>query len=273
MQIEIRALHHLYPSGVKALRGIDLQIADRRPLAIIGQNGAGKTTLVKHLNGLLLPTSGDVLIDGADTRTQSTARWSRRVGYIFQNPDDQLFESSVRRELEFGPRRLGMDEIATQSLVEYAAEITGLLDKLETHPHDLPPTWRKLVAIGSIVAMDPELVILDEPTTGQDVRGNQLLAQVVDALVEAGKTLITISHDMRFVAAHFQRVVVMCEGKVILDAPVREAFAQPDILARTFVTPPPMTRLGQRLGFQETVLNVPELIQACERRIEGKRRV
>jgi energy-coupling factor transport system ATP-binding protein len=260
MAIEISDLHHTYPGGVEALRGIDLEVADNTSVAIIGQNGAGKTTLVKHLNGLLHPTSGTVLIDGSDTRTRTTASWSRTVGYVFQNPDDQLFREEVQSELEFGPKRLGMKNPEMQQHIEYSLDITGLESEARTHPYDLPRPQRKFVAIASVLAMNPEIIILDEPTTGQDLRGTRTLTHIVDSLLERGKTVITISHDMKFVAEHFDRVVALCRGEVIADGPTREVFGRPKELARTFVSPPPITQLVQTLGFDRTLLSVPEFL-------------
>jgi len=269
MKIEIKDLNHTYPNGVVALKKINLVIEGQSSIAIIGQNGAGKTTLVKHLNGILLPTAGDVLIDNVSTRTQSIARWSRRIGYIFQNPDDQLFQNSVRKELEFGPKRLGLDKEQIEKEIQYSSEISGLAKVLDSHPYDLPPTQKKMVAIASIIAMDPEVLVLDEPTMGQDMRGNQLLAELINKLLEAGKTLITISHDMKFVASYFDRVIVLCKGDVILDGTTREAFGQPDILALTYVAPPPMTRLAQRIRYEKTVLNINEFVQETESKIRS----
>ncbi len=264
MKIQINDLHHVYPTGEEALKGITLTLEGTEPIAIIGQNGSGKTTLVKHFNGILRPTSGDVLINGESINTRSTAKWSRFVGYMFQNPDDQLFLDSVRKELEFGPKRLRMDEAHIKEMVDYAAELCGLAKCLDKHPFDLAPTQKKFCTIASIISMDPEVFILDEPTSGQDVLGARQLADVVHALTEKGKLCITISHDMKFVANNFKRVIVLCNGRVLLDAPTAEAFTQVDKLAESYVSPPPLTRIAQAVGFQRAIFTLPDFIHECQ---------
>jgi energy-coupling factor transport system ATP-binding protein len=164
----ISDLYFTYPAGVDALRGISLTIESGEQVAIVGQNGAGKTTLVKHLNGLLQPTRGQVLIGDWNTREHSVAKLARRVGYVFQNPDEQLFSKNVGTEVAFGPRNLGYDGDQVQALVRDALAMTELSDKTETNPYDLSATWRKMVALASIISMDTDIVIFDEPTTGQD---------------------------------------------------------------------------------------------------------
>lgn len=164
MRLELKGMKHVYPTGDEALKGIDLVIEGNEPVAIIGQNGAGKTTLVKHFNGILRPTSGQVLVNGEDINSRSTAQWSKTVGYVFQNPDDQLFLDSVRKELEFGPRQIGMDEDRIKELLDWTARLCGLEDKLEEHPFDLTATEKKFCTVASIIMMDPQALVFDEPT-------------------------------------------------------------------------------------------------------------
>ena len=262
MKIELQALEHAYPGGDKALDGVDLTLDGNEPVAIIGQNGAGKTTLVKHFNGILRPTGGKVLIDGIDVNERSTAEWSRSVRYVFQNPDDQLFLESVRKEFEFGPRQIGMSDQDIAHRVDSIAELVGLTKKLDVHPFDLTPTEKKFCTIGAVIMMDPSVVIFDEPTCGQDASGNARLARIIERLKAHGRLCITISHDMKFVTANFSRVIVMYHGRVLLDGQAREVFAQTDTLRRSFVTPPPVTRVAQGAGLKETVFSVPVFINA-----------
>ena len=260
MKIDISNLQFSYPNGVQALRGISLTIESGEQVAIVGQNGAGKTTLVKHLNGLLQPTSGQVLIGDWDTTKYSVAKLARRVGYVFQNPDEQLFSKTVGAEVAFGPKNLGFDEEQVRALVKDALTLTELSDKTETNPYDVSVTWRKMVAVASILSMDTEIVIFDEPTTGQDAVNIARTAQVIAELRRRGKTIITITHDIDFCAENFERVIAMAQGKILLDGKANDVLGQDKILATTYVDPPQLTRLGKRLNFDKTVRNQEEFL-------------
>jgi energy-coupling factor transport system ATP-binding protein len=265
MNIEIKDLHFTYPAGIEALRGISLTIAAGEQVAIVGQNGAGKTTLVKHFNGLLQPTIGQVLIGDLDTTRHSVAKLASRVGYVFQNPDEQLFSRNVGAEVAFGPRNLGFDPERLEALVSDALKLTQLSDKTETNPYDLSATWRKMVALASIISMDTEIVIFDEPTTGQDAVNVRRIASVIAELRKRGKTVITITHDIDFCAENFERVIAMSQGKILLDGRANEVLGQEEILARTYVDPPQLTRLGKRLGFKDPVRNQEEFLNALKK--------
>jgi energy-coupling factor transport system ATP-binding protein len=264
MNIEIKDLHHTYPGDIKALNGISLTIAAGEQIAIVGQNGAGKTTLVKHLNGLLQPTSGSVLIGEWDTKEHPVAKLASRVGYVFQNPDEQLFTKNVHQEVSFGPENLGYEAEKVEALVEDALTLTRLDDQKETNPYDLSPTWRKMVALASIISMDTPIIIFDEPTTGQDAANIERMAYAIAALHERGKTVITITHDIDFCAENFERVIALSKGKVLLDGPANEVLGQEEILAQTYVNPPQLTRLGLRLGLAEVVRNQGEFLKALK---------
>ena len=260
MKIEIKDLQFSYPTGVQALRGVSFNIEPGEQVAIVGQNGAGKTTLVRHLNGLLHPTSGEILIGDWDTRKVSVAKLASRVGYVFQNPDEQLFSRDVKTEVAFGPKNLKYPSDQVQSLVDEALAMTELSDKTETNPYDLSPTWRKMVAIASVIAMDTPIVIFDEPTTGQDAANIARIANVIKVLHERGKTVITITHDIDFCAENFERVIAMSQGKILLDGNANDVFGQEEILATTYVDPPQLTRLGKKLGFKKTIRNEGEFL-------------
>jgi energy-coupling factor transport system ATP-binding protein len=264
MKIEIQDLHFTYPTGLKALRGISLTIDSGEQVAIVGQNGAGKTTLVKHLNGLLQPTSGSVRIGDWDTKEHSVAKLAKRVGYVFQNPDEQLFSKNVGTEVAFGPKNLGFNGDQVQASVKDALALTELSDKTETNPYDLSPTWRKMVALASIISMDTDIVIFDEPTTGQDAMNVARIANVIKALRGRGKTVITITHDIDFCAENFERVIAMAQGKILLDGKANDVLGQEETLATTYVDPPQLTRLGKRLGFKEMVRNESEFLAALK---------
>ena len=260
MDIQVDSLSFTYPSGVVALRGVSLRIPSGISLAMIGQNGAGKTTLVKHFNSLLQPTSGAVKVGGWDTREHTPAELASRVGYVFQNPDDQLFQSTLRKEVMFGPGNLGWEVDQIEERTRRALEMVGLAHAADQHPYDLSPGERKRAAMAAILAMDTPILILDEPTTGQDHGGIALIGSIVNDLRSQKKTIITISHDIDFCAEHFERVAVLANGQLLLEGPAREVLAQEDLLAKTYVEPPQLIRLAKRLGMQNMPLNVEEFI-------------
>jgi energy-coupling factor transport system ATP-binding protein len=265
MKIEVKDLRFTYPTGVEALRGIWLTIDSGEQVAMVGQNGSGKTTLVKHLNGLLQPTSGSVSIGTWDTQKVSVAKLAARVGYVFQNPDEQLFSRTVEQEVAFGPRNLGFDRRKTDKLVKDALKLVELSDKKDMNPYDLSPTWRKMVALASIISMDTPIVVLDEPTTGQDAVNVARIAHVIAELRKRGKTVITITHDIDFCAENFDRVVALSQGQILLDGPAANVLGQEDVLARTYVDPPQLTRLGKRLGFKKTTRTQQEFLAALKK--------
>ncbi len=252
--IACRGLAYAYPSGVRALDGLDLDIGAGRRVAIIGQNGSGKTTLVRHLNGLFKPLEGSVMVGALDTRETRVARLAAVVGLTFQDPDRQIFAGSVRAEVAFGPRNLGLRGQELESAVSSALEAVGLADERDTNPYDLGYSRRKLLTIASVLAMRTPIVVLDEPTTGQDARGVQTIERIVAALGAAGRTVIAVSHDLRFVAETFERVVVMRDGRIVLDGTPEEVFAEEawPILRSTNLDPPYAARVGARLGLGST---------------------
>ncbi|MGH2406814.1 MAG: ABC transporter ATP-binding protein [Candidatus Limnocylindrales bacterium] len=259
--IRLSGLTHRYGSLV-ALQEVDLEIAPGESMAIVGQNGSGKTTLVKHLVGLLRPDAGRVLLDGEDVAGRSIATLARTVGYAFQDPDDQLFSGSVAREVAFGPTNLKLTAADRARLVDQAMAVVGLTADAATNPYDLDLAARKLVALASVCAMDPAILVLDEPTTGQDRPGVARVGAVVDAFIAAGRTVVAVTHDMEFAARHFGRVVVMREGTVVADGPPREIFA-PDnasLLASTALRLPPVAELAALLGMAGAPLTVAELL-------------
>jgi energy-coupling factor transporter ATP-binding protein EcfA2 len=265
--IAVRQLRHRYPGGIEALRDVDLDIPPGQAVAIVGQNGSGKTTLVKHLNGLLRPDAGSVAIAGADIAERPVHDIARVVGFVFQNPDDQLFERSVEREVGFGPRNVGLPAAGVADAVAAALAIVGLEDLRAVNPYDLGLSTRKLVALASVLAMQPAVLILDEPTTGQDGPGVARVGAVVDACRAAGRTVVAITHDMEFAAEHFERIVVMREGRIAADGTPEDVFAPraADVLASTGLEPPVSADIGARLGIGSTPTEAA-LVTALARR-------
>jgi energy-coupling factor transport system ATP-binding protein len=270
MNISLENVSFTYPSGVTALRQVSLMIATGEAVAIIGQNGAGKTTLVKHLNGLLRPGEGRVLIGDWDTREQTVARLARRVGYVFQDPDDQLFESAVWAEVAFGPRNLGRSEEEIEAAVTAALNQVQLEAVAQTHPYDLHAAQRKRVALAAVLAMQTPIIIFDEPTTGQDSRGVALIGAIIESLKQDGRTVLTISHDIDFCAEHFPRVVVMANGQVLADGPATAVLGQTELLAQTAVQPPQLARLAAALGLPTTPLTVAAFLDQLATRVSSK---
>ncbi len=247
-------LVHIYPGGTRALDGVDLTVHRGERVAIIGQNGSGKTTLVRHFNGLLRPTEGRVLVDGADAASQRVATLSRLVGLAFQDPDRQIFAGKVRAEVSFGPRNLGKSGAELERAIDAALAATGLENDASTNPYDLGYSRRKLLALASILAMGTPVVILDEPTTGQDARGVERVRHIVERLASDGRTVVAVSHDMRFVAETFDRVVVMRDGRIVLDSTPDVVFGEAawPALASTYLEPPVAATIGARLGLGST---------------------
>jgi energy-coupling factor transport system ATP-binding protein len=252
--IELEDVSFAYPDGTQALSHVGLRIEPGESLAVVGQNGSGKSTLARHLNGLLRPTSGRVLLDGRDVRGVHVAVLAQRVGLAFQNPDRQLFAGRVSTEVAFGPKNLGVRGVALDERVSAALDAVGLSADAASNPYDLGYSRRKLLALASVLAMRTPVLVLDEPTTGQDARGSARVRAVVAAAGHEGRTVIAISHDMCFVAECFGRVVVMRAGRVVLDGPPEMVFGEPawPQLRATFLEPPPAAVAGARLGLGST---------------------
>ncbi len=264
--IEYTRVHFTYPSGTPALNGVDLTIQAGEAAAIIGQNGAGKTTLVKMVNGLLHPSAGTVRLLGEDISGKTTAALARTVGFVFQNPRTQIFLGSVEAEVAFGPKNLGFPAERVQQQVEAALEQVGLSGKRQTHPYELTPVERKLLTIASIVSMDPQVLILDEPTGGLDSPSVNRVVAVVERLRALGRTVLTVTHDMDFVARCFERVVVMSRGEIVASGPTREVFSQHERLAETYLEPTAISALAAASGLPKTLITVPEMVEYLKNR-------
>lgn len=266
-ELEAQGLVHVYPSGVRALDGVDLSITPGSRLAIVGQNGSGKSTLIRHFNGLLRPTAGRVLLDGADARRLRVAQLAAHVGIAFQDPDRQLFAASVLDEVRFGPRNLGMSETTVRQAAGEALELTGLTADASRNPYDLGRARRKLLSVASVLAMRTAVLILDEPTTGQDAVGTERIKSVIASCAASGRTVVAVTHDMELVAEAFERVVVMRAGRVILDASTAEAFAEDNrgTLRSTNLEPPLAARAAAALQIAGAV-TVADVVAELVRR-------
>jgi len=252
IEVAVEDLVHDYPGGVRALDGVTLRIGAGESVALVGQNGSGKTTLVRHLDGLLRPTAGRVLVGGADASGLRVAELAAQVGLVFQEPDRQIFAGTVRREVEFGPQNIGLRGDALNAAVRDALSAVGLSGEGMTNPYDLGASRRKLLAVASVLAMGTPVLVLDEPTTGQDRSGVARIRQVVAEAHAAGRTVIAVSHDLRFVAETFERVVVLRAGRVVLDDTPARTFAAEhwDTLRDTGLEPPLAAVVASRLGLK-----------------------
>jgi energy-coupling factor transport system ATP-binding protein len=260
--IDLRAATYTYPNGHQAVDGIDLAIGPGEAVAIIGHNGAGKTTVAKLMNGLFRPTGGDVIVDGRSTKEQTTGQISRIIGYVSHNPDDQIFHNDVGSEIAFGPRMLGIRGPELRARIDEAARIAGIADLLNDNPYNLPSSRRKFVAIASTLAMGGRAFVLDEPTAGQDKAGMEVISAIVGRLISRGVTVVTISHDIQFVADTFERVVVMAGKKIIADGSKREVLWNRPILDQAGLRQTLITDLARRLSLGPGPLTVADMVQA-----------
>ena len=272
MAIVFSHVSFAYANAVLAVEDVSFTVNDGERLAIVGQNGAGKTTTVKLMNGLLKPTSGTVSVDGAATADRSTASIAATVGYVFQNPDDQIFSSTVRDELEYMPRYRQWDDAKREERVARAARLTGIEAYFESNPNDLPLVIRKFVAIAAILVGECKYLVLDEPTAGLDRPGQRRLAALIDELEADGVAVVTITHDMRFVAQTFKRVIAMANCRIIADGSCSSLFARDDLLKEASIRRPELAQLAKDLGLSDTALSlndianlIPELPQAARR--------
>jgi energy-coupling factor transport system ATP-binding protein len=245
--LSIKNLKHVYPDGTEALHGVSLDVREGEYLLIIGQNGAGKSTLVKHFLKLLDPTEGQVLIDGAPTEELEMADLARRIGYVAQNPDNQIFNATVEEEISFALKNLDYEEDEVIARTNESLKSMGLEDVRERHPLSLPKGDRARVVIAAILAMQPEIVIFDEPTTGQDYRGAKYILEISKRLHQMGKTVIVITHHLYLMPEYAERVIVMGKGTLLLDADLRQAFHQTSVLESTFLSAPQAVRMAQTI--------------------------
>jgi energy-coupling factor transport system ATP-binding protein len=246
--IQVRGLWFGYGEGPAVLRGLDLAISQGQVVALVGANGSGKTTLCKHLNGLLRPQQGQVLVMGQDTAGCSIGELARQVGYLFQHPEQQIFSASVGQEIAFGPRNQGLTAGIVQARVEEALARFDLAAVAERPPSILGYGLRRRITLASLAAMDPPILVLDEPTVGLDASGLEEMVEWLGEVQARGRTILLVTHDMALAARLAGRMIVLEAGHVIADGPPADLFRQPEILARTSLAPPPVARLAQALA-------------------------
>jgi energy-coupling factor transport system ATP-binding protein len=265
--IKCENLLHIYPRGnVTAIRDINLEIHAKEIIGVIGQNGSGKTTLVKHFNGLLKPTEGKVYIKGMDTGPMRVQELAAHVGYVYQNPNHQLFARTVQEELDFGPKNLGLSEEEVIERREHAIEFFGLEEIRDLHPYRIGFPLRKLVGMASTFTMRPSVFILDEPTTGQDNITTRKVYRLIERLREEGATVLCVAHDMILLAEVVERMIVLRDSVLIADSTPKEVFADQEMMASTHLIPPQITDLSLRLRkdkekLEDVVLSIEEMVE------------
>lgn len=268
--VEVRDLWYRYESQDWALRGVNLNIFPGEFVAIIGQNGAGKTTLVKHFNGILSPVKGNVIINGKEAVSIPFEDMATQVGYCYQNPDHQIFNLTVKDELEFGLRKRNLPEEEISQRVEQVLDIVGLKGSELEYPFSLSRGHRQKLAVGTILAMNPPVMIIDEPTTGMDWKGGELMMNLIRDLHQSGRTIVMITHDMRIVAAYASRVIVMVEGQIITEGTPKEVFVQSAVLKKAFLEAPQITRIAEALapyGVPPDILTIEEAVKAISQKM------
>lgn len=262
--IELKNCSYSYDDLVPALEGVSCSIETGRWAALIGENGSGKSTLAKLCNGLVRPQQGRVLINGEDIAGRTVGEAAREVGFLFQNPDHQIFAPTVREEIAFDLRNLGFPREEIERRIGEALALFGLTPYADRPPAVLGYGLRRQVTLASVLARRPSILILDEPTTGLDWETTQLLLDHVGEQHDAGCTVLLITHDMRLVAERASDVLLLHQGHLVAAGTTREVFAQPELLARASVSPPPITRLSQMLrpsGMSGESLSVEEFSQ------------
>lgn len=258
------------PRRILALKGVTLRVPEGQFAAVVGQNGSGKTSLARCISGYLRPTRGRLRVAGTEVWRLRPAQRATRVGYVFQNPDHQLFRERVWDDVAFGPQNLGASADQIHESVEQVLRRLELWDKRELHPFQLSRGDRQRLAIAAIIVMRPQILIVDEPTTGQDMaRSREIMDLLARLNRDHGMTILTITHVMELVAEYARWVIVMHDGRVLLDGPPRQVFSRAEELRITAISPPPVARLGLALGLHPLPITVPEARDAILQRLSA----
>ena len=259
-----RDVHFRYPDGTYALRGVSVEIHRGEAVAIIGQNGGGKSTLVKHFLNLLKASEGIVEVFGRDVKTYTVGELARRVGFVYQNPDAQIFSKSVEEEVRFGPAHQLKDRAEVERRVQAALEEMDLLDVRQVHPLALSKGDRERIAVAAVLALEPEVLIFDEPTTGQDYAGAMRIMNMIRRLHREGRTVVIITHHLYLLPDYVDRIILLGRGEILLDAPIRQALNADELMRSTYLTPPQIVEFVRHISHLGqaplNALTVPEAV-------------
>ncbi|MGB9622771.1 MAG: energy-coupling factor ABC transporter ATP-binding protein, partial [Candidatus Bathyarchaeia archaeon] len=270
--IQVCNISYSYPNGVEAIKNVSLNISKGEFVAIMGENGAGKTTLVKHFNGLLRPQAGKIFIEGIDSATMSVAALARKVGLVFQNPDDQLFSENVEEEIKFALKNFGFSKEIIEKRVDWALNLLDIGRYRKSSPFILSGGERKRVALASVLAWDPDVLVLDEPTIGQDYAQKERLRHFLLQLRSQGKTTVIVTHDVEFVVDSKPRILLMSQGRIIADGPTELVMTDSEMLKKASVSPPEILKVFRSisdLGFPKNVFDVDEAAEIISRALKG----
>ncbi|MHC1604469.1 MAG: energy-coupling factor ABC transporter ATP-binding protein [Candidatus Methanofastidiosia archaeon] len=246
--IEVHDVSYKYEEAKNfAIENICLFVKKGECIAIVGENGSGKTTLVKHINGLLKPTSGRVIISGKDTKKRTIAELAKKVGYVFQNPDHMIFADTVKEEIAFGPINLGFSKEYVEDKIDEVLKLTRLENYRDNHPMSLSGGEKQRLALASIIVSEPDILILDEPTTGLDYNSIKSMVKLLRKLKKEEKTIILVTHEMNLVTKFSERVILLKNGRIIADGNVKDIFSNEELLSSTYLETPPIIQLSKLL--------------------------
>ncbi|MFX1565826.1 MAG: energy-coupling factor ABC transporter ATP-binding protein [Promethearchaeota archaeon] len=265
-----------YESNSPVLRNINLELAPGQVIGLMGENGAGKTTLVKQINGLLKPTSGAVYVDGIDTREVSTAQLAKKVGFVFQNADHQLFADTLQAEVAFALHNLAFSKEEIANRVAHYLDLFDLAKYKEQSPFLLSGGERKRLALASVLCVNPTILILDEPTQAQDALQKEKLLAFIDSFRDASHILVLVTHDVEFAVKAVDRLLILSQGRLIADGSPQQILSNPQILDRSRLLPPQLTQFAHQLAkqypqFPTDVATIPEAAAAVNALLRSRR--
>jgi energy-coupling factor transporter ATP-binding protein EcfA2 len=270
--IEIRGLRHSYDGVNAALNEVELTIYRGELVSVLGRNGSGKTTLVKHINGLLKPAEGSVIVLGQDTVQTTTAQLAKKVGFCFQNPNHQMITFVVKDELALGPKSLGLDKEEIEHRSLQALEFVGMAEQMGADVMALGKGQKQRLALASVLTMKPEILVIDEPTTGQDPQMTEEIFEIIRKLNEEGTTVLVITHKFDYAAAYTERAVILANGKIVYDGPMGPALADEELLRANSLAQPQVTQLAAKLAAQNVpgdIVTIDQMYDVLSKLIAG----